>query len=196
VRPAQGGFHDLHAGTQCDGTGRGALPTAMAPGRLAEVAAMVPAFATCRIQLSRCHPGHFSDLAKVVQRIERIGGPDTIRTCDLRLRRATLYPTELRVQRTPKYPQAGATATLYRHSSQTSISPFWLPFWLGCPAPILHQGQVRTRSASCAAVSPDGPSATPRGCPGTVSGSAQQFTVASPRVQYGGGSGGGSTGRQ
>jgi hypothetical protein len=30
-----------------------------------------------------------------------IGGPDTIRTCDLRLRRATLYPTELRVQRTP-----------------------------------------------------------------------------------------------
>jgi hypothetical protein len=27
-----------------------------------------------------------------------IGGPDTIRTCDLRLRRATLYPTELRVR--------------------------------------------------------------------------------------------------
>ena len=29
--------------------------------------------------------------------IENLGGPDTIRTCDLRLRRATLYPTELRV---------------------------------------------------------------------------------------------------
>jgi hypothetical protein len=36
--------------------------------------------------------------------IERIGGPDTIRTCDLRLRRATLYPAELRVQSGPRRP--------------------------------------------------------------------------------------------
>jgi hypothetical protein len=31
------------------------------------------------------------------QSIEGIGAPDRIRTCDLCLRRATLYPAELRV---------------------------------------------------------------------------------------------------
>ncbi len=35
--------------------------------------------------------------APLVQLRKEIGGPDTIRTCDLCLRRATLYPAELRV---------------------------------------------------------------------------------------------------
>jgi hypothetical protein len=33
-----------------------------------------------------------------LQRFEKIGGPDTIRTYDLCLRRAALYPAELRVR--------------------------------------------------------------------------------------------------
>jgi hypothetical protein len=36
-----------------------------------------------------------------------LGGPDTIRTCDLRLRRATLYPAELRVRPAFQYPESG-----------------------------------------------------------------------------------------
>ena len=59
----------------------------------------------------------------------------------------------------------------------------------------LHYGHVRTRSASCASVSSEGPSATPRGWPGTDSGSCQQSTAPRPRVQNTGGSGFGSTGR-
>src|SRR3984957_12749185 len=42
-------------------------------------------------------PATDQDSAGNIQVFEVIGGPDTIRTCDLRLRRATLYPTELRV---------------------------------------------------------------------------------------------------
>jgi hypothetical protein len=44
--------------------------------------------------------------------VEKFGAPDTIRTCDLCLRRATLYPAELRVLRGFIYPigRAGATA--------------------------------------------------------------------------------------
>ena len=34
------------------------------------------------------------------QPLEIVGGPDTIRTCDLCLRRAALYPAELRVHAT------------------------------------------------------------------------------------------------
>jgi hypothetical protein len=61
----------------------------------------------------------FKQTDRRVQPFEITGGPDTIRTCDLRLRRATLYPTELRVQRTPN--PKGRCAFLYRHSPRTSI---------------------------------------------------------------------------
>src|SRR6478609_2598068 len=49
--------------------------------------------------------------------LEDISGPDTIRTCDLRLRRATLYPTELRVhhrQQAGPHPIAAFRAKLNR----------------------------------------------------------------------------------
>jgi hypothetical protein len=66
--------------------------------------------------------------------LEKLGGPDTIRTCDLRLRRATLYPTELRVQRTPIL--EGQCAFLYRHSLRTSIFRFEAsPRAIGAPGP-------------------------------------------------------------
>jgi hypothetical protein len=127
---------------------------------------------------------------QVIDVMGRFGGPDTIRTCDLRLRRATLYPTELRVQRTPKNQDPGGEAhpiPAFPATLNLSICPsFVTP----------HQGHRRTRSISCAAVSPTGPSATPCGCPGTVAGSCQQFTAARLRVQNAGSSGGGSTGRQ
>ena len=42
--------------------------------------------------------GRIAGPAQTAQPFENLGGPDTIRTCDLRLRRATLYPAELRVQ--------------------------------------------------------------------------------------------------
>ena len=41
--------------------------------------------------------GPSSLLSLYREAIEKIGAPDTIRTCDLCLRRATLYPAELRV---------------------------------------------------------------------------------------------------
>src|SRR5713226_1796231 len=47
--------------------------------------------------LTRCLPGHKCQKRENGQSIEVIGAPDTIRTCDLCLRRATLYPAELRV---------------------------------------------------------------------------------------------------
>ena len=37
------------------------------------------------------------EAAKSLNLLRKIGAPDTIRTCDLCLRRATLYPAELRV---------------------------------------------------------------------------------------------------
>ncbi len=37
-------------------------------------------------------------LSPLVQRLETLGAPGRIRTCDLRLRRPSLYPTELRAQ--------------------------------------------------------------------------------------------------
>jgi hypothetical protein len=40
-----------------------------------------------------------------------IGAPDKIRTCDLCLRRATLYPAELRALRLSHYPIEGDRAT-------------------------------------------------------------------------------------
>jgi hypothetical protein len=78
--------------------------------------------------------------------IEAIGGPDTIRTCDLRLRRATLYPTELRVQHTP-----------------SRMRPHPIPAFPANLNRWLHHGQVRSRSASCSTVRRVGPSATPGG---------------------------------
>jgi hypothetical protein len=38
------------------------------------------------------------------EELDFAGAPDTIRTCDLCLRRATLYPAELRVRRLPSIP--------------------------------------------------------------------------------------------
>ena len=42
-------------------------------------------------------PGNQRHSTIAIEIIEKIGAPDTIRTCDLCLRRATLYPAELRV---------------------------------------------------------------------------------------------------
>jgi hypothetical protein len=122
--------------------------------------------------------------------ILKIGGPDTIRTCDLRLRRATLYPTELRVQLTPTGGRHGSPITPFPTNLNHPLAP------LGHPFVSPSHGQVRTRFASCSAVNVAGPSATPRGFPGTLAGSSQQFTDPRLRVQYTGGWGGGSTGRQ
>jgi hypothetical protein len=47
--------------------------------------------------ISRTSLGHPAAISGVVSGNGRIGAPDMIRTCGLRLRRATLYPPELRV---------------------------------------------------------------------------------------------------
>src|SRR6266849_1440588 len=49
--------------------------------------------------LTRCLPEQIGAVAKNRDVPDFIGAPDTIRTCDLCLRRATLYPAELRVRR-------------------------------------------------------------------------------------------------
>src|SRR5881392_686978 len=51
--------------------------------------------------LTRCLPGPIRALAKNRDVPDFVGAPDTIRTCDLCLRRATLYPAELRVRLPP-----------------------------------------------------------------------------------------------
>jgi hypothetical protein len=48
--------------------------------------------------LTRCLPGQKGASAKNRDVPDFVGAPDTIRTCDLCLRRATLYPAELRVR--------------------------------------------------------------------------------------------------
>ena len=40
----------------------------------------------------------FGELSNLAERLDFIGVPDRIRTCDPRLRRPMLYPTELRAQ--------------------------------------------------------------------------------------------------
>src|SRR4051794_32491521 len=47
--------------------------------------------------LTRCLPEPKPALAEIHDVPDFAGAPDTIRTCDLCLRRATLYPAELRV---------------------------------------------------------------------------------------------------
>src|ERR1700709_816210 len=48
--------------------------------------------------LTRCLPAEMPKKATAAQVLVPSGAPDTIRTCDLCLRRATLYPAELRVR--------------------------------------------------------------------------------------------------
>jgi hypothetical protein len=48
--------------------------------------------------LTRCLPSRFLVKARIQGVLDFTGAPDTIRTCDLCLRRATLYPAELRVR--------------------------------------------------------------------------------------------------
>jgi hypothetical protein len=48
--------------------------------------------------LTRCLPGCLQQNREIPEVPDFIGAPDTIRTCDLCLRRATLYPAELRVR--------------------------------------------------------------------------------------------------
>jgi hypothetical protein len=64
---------------------------------------MIAATMAHRLAMRNCSLGDRCDRKASVPTAAKsliIGGPDTIRTCDLRLRRATLYPTELRVPRT------------------------------------------------------------------------------------------------
>ncbi len=51
-----------------------------------------------KLLLTPCLPDNQSREAKYEQILDLTGAPDTIRTCDLCLRRATLYPAELRVR--------------------------------------------------------------------------------------------------
>src|SRR5262249_51218129 len=48
--------------------------------------------------LTRCLPGPVFKKLKFAETPDFSGAPDTIRTCDLCLRRATLYPAELRAR--------------------------------------------------------------------------------------------------
>ncbi len=48
----------------------------------------------------------------LIRGLEKIGAPDRIRTCGLRLRRAALYPAELRVRRAGLEPWAENAGTL------------------------------------------------------------------------------------
>ena len=48
--------------------------------------------------LTQCLPGRIGSGRKIREVPDFTGAPDTIRTCDLCLRRATLYPAELRVR--------------------------------------------------------------------------------------------------
>src|SRR5579862_659636 len=57
-------------------------------------------------------------VASACQVIERAGAPDTIRTCDLCLRRATLYPAELRVR-------CASFSRLARHRQWPREAPPW-----------------------------------------------------------------------
>ena len=65
------------------------------------------------------------------------GAPDRIRTCDLCLRRATLYPAELRAPRAIQYPIVGRGATGVWADEQPSRrhSPLIEPFDSMPPAP-------------------------------------------------------------
>ena len=48
--------------------------------------------------LTQCLPGQNAEIGKIAEVLDFTGAPDTIRTCDLCLRRATLYPAELRAR--------------------------------------------------------------------------------------------------
>jgi hypothetical protein len=48
--------------------------------------------------LTRCLPEPNRQIRQIQEMPIKYGAPDTIRTCDLCLRRATLYPAELRVR--------------------------------------------------------------------------------------------------
>src|ERR1700719_1091417 len=65
------------------------------------------------------------------------GAPDRIRTCDLCLRRATLYPAELRALRAIQYPIVGRGATGVWADEQPARrhSPLIEPFDFMPPAP-------------------------------------------------------------
>lgn len=61
---------------------------------------VLPAMGAKSLQLfTRCLPDPEPVLAEVQDVPDFIGAPDTIRSCDLCLRRATLYPAELPVRR-------------------------------------------------------------------------------------------------
>src|ERR1700688_4800126 len=60
--------------------------------------------------------GAFRICGVTPKRIEKTGGPDTIRTCDLCLRRAALYPAELRVQ------SRGLVITVSRGIAQAALA--------------------------------------------------------------------------
>ncbi len=63
------------------------------------------------------------------QRCSRFGGPGQIRTGDLRLRRPSLYPTELRAQNVPKEPK--------RNIPQKPFQRQRLPRWICIPSGVL-----------------------------------------------------------
>src|SRR3954465_9205294 len=83
-RDAKAGSLRLRRADQDDGLGSGAL----AVGHTRKALACLPC----------AHPTFEAGQGRAAKYLKKINAPDTIRTCDLCLRRATLYPAELRVR--------------------------------------------------------------------------------------------------
>src|SRR5262249_33362316 len=78
------------------------------------------------------------DHTRILQGTENIGGPDTIRTCDLRLRRATLYPAELRVLTPPLYPEITQRESRYFFSASHAAAALSAPDGKGADGSRIH----------------------------------------------------------
>ena len=107
-----------------------------------------------------CGAERFCGFSKPLTINEKIGAPDRIRTCDLRLRRAALYPAELRVRRAGLEPWAENAGTLRqsgRARKRSGPSP---------PPPGNHHSQQKGARHSMDQRKSEGPPRFARGPPG------------------------------